>query len=96
MEDRQYYVYLLTNPARTVINTGVTNDLKRRVYEHREKLVASFTSRYNVSRLVYFEVFDDVEMAIMREKQIKAGSREKKVDMIISTNTNWKDLYEEI
>lgn len=86
----------MTNKNNTVIYTGVTNDLKRRVYEHKEKMVEGFTKRYNVNKLVYFEVTNDVYSAIQREKQIKAGSRQKKIDLINSTNKEWKDLYNEI
>jgi len=69
--DKQYYVYILTNKNNTVLYTGVTSNLKRRVNEHREKLIAGYTKKYNVSKLVYFEVFEDPENAILREKQIK-------------------------
>ena len=74
--DNQYFVYLLTNKNNTVIYTGVTNDLKRRVYEHKEKLIDGFTKKYNVNKLVY-ETANDINSAISREKQIKAGSRKK-------------------
>ncbi|MEW6328429.1 MAG: GIY-YIG nuclease family protein [Thermodesulfobacteriota bacterium] len=77
-----HYVYILTNKRNTVLYTGMTNDLKRRVFEHKEKLVDGFTKKYNVTKLVYYEVFDDPENAILREKQIKAGSRQKKIDLI--------------
>ena len=92
--DRQYYVYLLTNKGHTVLYTGVTNDLKRRVHGHREKLVEGFTKRYNVTKLVYYEVADSIESAILREKQIKAGSRQRKVDLIGERNPEWRDLSE--
>jgi len=94
--DNQYFVYLLTNKNNTVIYTGVTNDLKRRVYEHKEKLIDGFTKKYNVNKLVYFETANDINSAISREKQIKAGSRQKKIDLINSINKGWKDLYDEI
>jgi putative endonuclease len=94
--DKQFYVYIMTNKNNTVLYTGITNDLKRRVYEHKEKMVPGFTSRYNVTELVYYEVFQDPENAIMREKQIKAGSRKKKVALIESMNETWQDLYERI
>ena len=94
--DRQYYVYIMTNKNNRVLYTGITNDLKRRVYEHKEKLVGGFTKKYNVSRLVYYEIFEDPENAILREKKIKAGSRQKKIDLIHSMNKVWRDLYEEI
>ena len=73
----QNYVYILTNKHNTVLYTGVTNDLKRRVYEHREKLFSGFTKKYNVYKLVYYEVSVSIEAAIQREKQIKGGSRRK-------------------
>jgi putative endonuclease len=93
---RQFYVYILTNKHNTVLYTGITNDLKRRVYEHKEKLVDGFTKKYNITKLVYYEVFEDPENAILREKQIKAGSRQKKIDLINSINREWINLYEEI
>ena len=86
----------MANVSNTVIYTGVTNDLKRRVYEHKEKLTGGFTSRYNVSKLVYYEVFQGIESAIAREKQIKGGSREKKLQLVNSINKEWRDLYEEL
>ena len=93
---RAYYVYLMTNKNNRVLYTGITNDLKRRVYEHKEKLIGGFTKKYNVSKLVYYEVFEDPENAILREKKIKAGSRQKKVCLINSLNGEWRDLYDEI
>jgi putative endonuclease len=93
---RKYYVYILTNKRNTVLYTGVTNDLKRRVYEHRGKLVSGFTKKYKVYKLVFYEVADSVEAAIQREKQIKGGSRQKKIDLIIGMNPGWKDLYEDL
>jgi len=86
----------MTNKGDTVLYTGVTNDLKRRVYEHKEKLANGFTQKYNLVKLVYYEVFEDVESAIWREKQIKGGSRQKKIDLIHSMNKEWHDLYEEL
>ena len=94
--ERQYCVYILTNKNNTVLYTGVTNDLKRRVLEHRNNIGSKFTKKYNVHKLVYYEVTDDINAAIFREKQIKAGSRQKKIDLINSINTNWIDLYDEI
>jgi putative endonuclease len=94
--NRQYYVYIMTNKRNTVLYTGITNDLKRRAYEHKEKLVDGFTKKYNITKLVYYEVFADPENAILREKQIKAGSRQKKIDLINSINREWLDLYEKI
>ena len=86
----------MTNKHNTVLYTGITNNLKRRVYEHKEKLVAGFTKKYNITKLVYYEVFDDPENGISREKQIKAGSRQKKIQLITSMNREWRDLYERI
>lgn len=89
-----FYVYILTNKWNSVLYIGVTNDLGRRVYEHREKKVESFTIKYNVTKLVYYEVFPDALSAITREKQIKTGSRQKKIDMINDFNPLWEDLYD--
>jgi len=86
----------MSNDNNTVIYTGVTNDLKRRVYEHKEKLVKGFTKRYNVHKLVYYEISEDVISAISREKQIKAGSRLRKIELIKTMNEDWRDLYDEI
>lgn len=88
-----YYVYILASQNNRVVYVGVTNDLIRRVYEHKEKLVEGFTKRYNVSKLVYFEQTTDVESAILREKQLKTFSRDKKNRLIIHDNPEWKDLY---
>lgn len=96
MLDKHYYVYILTNKANRVLYTGVTNDLVRRTYEHRNHLVKGFTEKYSVTKLVYFEHTESVEAAIFREKQIKAGSRQKKIDLVDSTNSNWEDLYNKI
>jgi putative endonuclease len=89
--NKQYYVYIMTNYAHTLY-TGVTNDLERRVYEHKMKLVPGFTSRYGLTSLVYYEVTGDVESAIIREKQIKGWLRSKKVALVESVNPEWKDL----
>jgi len=94
--NKQYYVYIMTNVRNTVLYVGVTNDLIRRVYEHKCGLVDGFTKKYNIAKLVYYEVFEDIENAILREKQIKAGSRQKKVHLINSTNREWCDLYDEL
>ena len=91
----QYYVYILTNNNRNVLYTGITNDLRRRVYEHKHHLdKGSFTARYNIENLVYYEVTSDVEAAIEREKQIKGWNRKHKNKLIESKNPNWIDLYE--
>lgn len=94
--DRQYYVYILTTQNNTVLYTGVTNDLIRRVYEHKHKLVKGFTSTYFVNKLVYFEAGEDVISAIEREKQIKGLGRQKKIALVNVFNPDWHDLYEEI
>jgi len=94
--NKQYYIYIMTNKGNTVLYTGVTSDLKRRVYEHREKQVDGFTKKYNITKLVYYEVFEDIDSAISREKQIKGGSRQKKIELINSMNKEWRDLYEEL
>ena len=82
----------MTNRVNEVIYTGVTNDLRRRVYQHKNKLISGFTSRYSVNKLVYYELCRDAYHAIAREKQIKGGSRRKKIDLIESINPGWKDL----
>jgi putative endonuclease len=86
----------MTNKHNTVLYTGITSDLKKRVYEHREKLVEGFTTKYNITKLVYYEVLRDVRSAIFREKQIKGGSRGKKIQLIESINREWRDLYNEL
>ena len=79
----------MTSEQDTVLYTGVTNNLIKRVYEHKEKLVKGFTKRYNITKLVYYEVFEDIEAAILREKQIKGGSRQKKIELVNSVNKEW-------
>ena len=91
--DKQYYIYIMTNENNEVLYTGITSDLKRRIYEHKRKMIRGFTKKYNITRLVYYEVFRDVKNAITREKQIKGGSRIKKINLVNSTNPIWKDLY---
>ena len=93
----QYYVYILSNNHRNVIYTGVTDDLVRRVWEHKNHFdKSSFTSRYNVENLVYYEVTTNIESAILREKQIKSWNRNRKNKLIESKNPEWVDLYEAI
>ena len=92
----RYYVYIMTNKHNTVLYTGVTNDLRRRVWEHKEKLGGGFTSKYNVNKLVYYEDTADVRTAIAREKQIKGGSRQKKIDLVNSLNPDWRNLYDDL
>jgi putative endonuclease len=86
----------MTNSRNTVLYAGVTNDLIRRVYEHKAKLADGFTKKYNIVKLVYYEVFEDIQNGISREKQIKAGSRQKKIPLIDSANREWRDLYDEL
>lgn len=93
---KQYYLYIITNKRDTTFYTGVTNNLKRRAYEHKGKLVPGFTKKYDLCKLVYYEVFDSIKNAIAREKQIKAGSRQKKIGLINSMNPEWRNLYDEI
>ena len=92
-----YYVYILTNKHNTVLYTGVTNDLVRRVYEHKNHLdKKSFTSRYNVEKLVFYEQTNNVESAIQREKQIKSWNRNRKIKLLEEMNPQWEDLYESL
>ena len=90
---KQYYVYLLASKIGGTLYIGVTNDLVRRVYVHREKIVEGFTKKYDVARLVYFEAHSEIEAAIMREKQMKKWNRAWKVRLIEEENPNWDDLY---
>ena len=91
-----YYIYILTNRNNKVLYTGITNNLKRRIYEHKNKLISGFTSKYNINKLMYYEEYNDVTLAIKREKQIKAGSRNDKVNLINNLNFKWNDLYERL
>jgi putative endonuclease len=88
-----YYVYILTTVRNSVLYTGVTNDLFRRCSEHKEGMNPGFTKRYNVTKLVFYEIFDSVEMAISREKQIKGMSRDKKINLINNFNPGWDELF---
>ena len=90
------YIYILFNKKNGTLYTGVTSDLVKRVYEHKSKAVDGFTKRYNVDKLGYYEVFEEIEEAIKREKNIKAGSRKKKIELIESINPDWSDLYDDI
>jgi putative endonuclease len=94
MPERLYYVYVLASASR-VLYTGITNNLQRRVFEHQQKKIAGFTSKYNVTQLMHYEVFGDVRVAIEREKQIKAWRREKRVALISEHNPRWRDLSED-
>ena len=90
---KSYNTYILTNKNNTVLYVGVTNNLMRRIWEHKAKLIEGFTKKYNVDKLVHFESYDRPEEAIKREKQLKAGSRKKKIELIKNKNPEWKDLY---
>ena len=92
---KSYYVYIMTNHSKTLY-VGITNNLVKRVYEHKNKFVEGFTKKYNITKLVYFEDTNDVTAAIEREKQLKGWLRSKKIVLIESTNPSWKDLSEEI
>ena len=93
---KQGYVYILFNKRNGTLYTGVTSNLVKRVYEHKNKLVEGFTKTYSVDKLGYYEISDSIEVAIIREKQIKAGSRKNKLKLIESINPNWNDLYYDI
>ena len=94
--DNYYYVYILTNKNNNVLYTGVTSNLLKRIDEHRRKLVKGFTSNYNVNKLVYYEETQDINGAIIREKQIKGYVRSKKIKLINSKNPKWEDLFEKL
>ncbi|MCJ7704619.1 MAG: GIY-YIG nuclease family protein [Desulfobacterales bacterium] len=88
----QYYVYILTNKNNKVLYIGVTNDLERRIFEHKNKLVEGFTKKYNLNKLIYYEMTEDINSAIEREKQLKNWHRDWKINLINSFNPTWKDL----
>jgi putative endonuclease len=96
MKTHEYCVYIMTNKHNTTLYTGVTNKLKKRNFEHKEHLIKGFTDRYNLEKLVYFEVTSDINVAIFREKQIKNWSRRKKNELIESINPEWNDLVEDL
>ena len=96
MKQKYYYVYILSNKYNNVLYVGITNDLIRRVYEHKNKLIEGFTEKYNVDKLVYYELFNDPINAITREKQLKGYSRKKKVELINSFNPEWEYFYESL
>lgn len=91
---KSYFVYILAGKRNGTLYIGVTNNLERRVYEHKNNLIRGFTSKYNVHLLVYFEETPDVESAIKREKQLKKWNREWKIELIEKTNPNWEDLFD--
>lgn len=96
MVRKQGYVYILTNKGNTVLYVGVTSNLVKRVWEHKQKVVGGFTKRYNVDKLVYYETCPDIRAAIQREKQLKGGSRKKKLDLVSEANPAWKNLSAEL
>ena len=93
--DNQYYVYIITNKKDGVLYIGVTNDLERRMFEHKNKLIKGFSSKYNLDKLVYLEVYQYVEDAIKREKNMKKWKREWKINLILEDNPDWEDLSKE-
>jgi putative endonuclease len=94
--EKQFYVYIMTDPKHRVLYTGVTSNLQERIYQHKAKLVPGFTSRYNINMLVYYEEQADALSAIIREKQLKGGSRQDKLNLINGLNPLWCDLYEQL
>lgn len=90
------YIYILFNKKQGTLYVGVTSNLIKRIYEHKNKFVEGFTKKYSVDKLGYYEVFDDIRLALEREKQLKAGSRARKIELIEGMNPEWKDLYSEI
>lgn len=96
MRQHNYYVYINTNQRHTVLYIGVTNNLQRRSYEHKNKLISGFTKKYNVDKLVYYEYFTDIKAAITREKQLKGWLRKRKVELIEKNNPNWEDLSKKL
>lgn len=94
MRQEYYYVYILTNQNHTTLYTGVTNDILRRIDEHKQGIKKSFSHRYNLDILIYYEIFPDIRSAINREKQIKAGPRKRKLQLIDELNPEWEDLFE--
>jgi putative endonuclease len=96
MDDKQYYVYIMTNITSTVLYTGMTNDLCRRISEHKQGLVEGFTKKYKVKNLIYYETAEDLDSALFRENQIKDYSRKRKIDLINSMNPSWADLFDEL
>ncbi len=90
------YVYILTNEYNTVLYIGVTSDIVKRIYEHKNKVVDGFSKKYNLNKLVYYEIYEDVVSAIEREKFLKGKVRKYKIDLINKTNLNWDDLYNNI
>ncbi len=96
MEYKQYYIYILSNYSNSTIYIGVTNNLVKRLYQHQNKLIDGFTSKYNINKLVYYEIYQNIDYAINREKQLKGWSRAKKNALIETLNPTWKDLGKEL
>ncbi|PIR66784.1 MAG: excinuclease ABC subunit C [Parcubacteria group bacterium CG10_big_fil_rev_8_21_14_0_10_36_14] len=96
MQNKLYYIYILTNNDNKVLYTGITSNLPGRIYQHKSKLADGFTKKYNVDKLIYYEVAETAISAIAREKQIKAGSRKKKIELINKINPEWKNLYNDV
>lgn len=92
----EYYIYILTNKSNTALYTGITNDLKQKVNEHRMKKSLSYSGRCHINKLVYYEMMDDIYLAILRQKQIQVESERKKVNLINNFNSEWRDLYDEL
>ena len=93
---KEGYIYILFNRKNGTLYVGATSDLIKRIYQHKNKLIEGFSKKYGVDKLGYYEVYSDIESAIAREKQIKAGSRKKKIDLIEEINPNWDDLYDSL
>ncbi len=93
---KNYYTYILSNKRNTVLYVGVTDDLVKRVWQHKNKVVKGFTEKYNIDKLVYYEIYENPEEAIKREKQLKGGSRADKVALVNKMNSEWRDLYEDL
>ena len=93
---KQSYIYIMSNKLNGTLYVGVTSDIIKRVYEHKNSLVDGFTKKYNLKTLIYYEIYDDITDAITREKQLKAGSRAKKIELIKKMNPEWNDLYESL
>ena len=90
--EKKYYVYIITNDSNSVLYTGMTNNLQQRMYQHKNKSILGFTAKYNINKLVFYEIFNSPREAIAAEKKIKAGPRQKKITLIETKNPTWKDL----
>ncbi len=94
--NKKGYIYILFNKKNGTLYVGVTSDLIKRIYEHKNKMIDGFTKKYAIDKLGYYEIYEDIESAIQREKQIKSGSRKKKIELIETMNPDWNDLYYQI